>query len=111
MTMQENFSKSSKLFLSDKASEGSSVRWSITASPGATYLSLDSEVVITDCHKQVALDFCAYADNDIKGRLDKIDTFIRTLQEFRDSLQEADKFLAVNKPKKKKKKKRKVLPQ
>lgn len=49
---------------------------------------ISAEVVIKDCHKTISLDFYAEDEKSQKGRLEKLDVLISTLNEFRKVLPE-----------------------
>lgn len=79
----------SKEFLSDSHEEFGSISWYVTNEKEYRY-GIDAEVRITDCYKEVTLDFACTPDRMHK-RLKKIDTLIESLERFRASMQKAAK--------------------
>jgi len=62
--------------------------------------SISASVEISDCNRKINLDFYSYSSStkDNKERLDKLDTLINMLQEFRSDYIMATEELAKRKP-------------
>lgn len=87
-----------KAFLSDHEGEGGSITWSVKTTGVESYIGvLESTLRITDCHKQVELDFDCYEYRHVKKRVDKIDRLMLELCKMKESLLLAEKELAPKK--------------
>ena len=62
--------------------------------------SVSASVEISDCHRKINLDFYSYSSSnkDTNLRLEKLDTIINTLQEFRQDYINAKEDLFCRKP-------------
>lgn len=103
--MDTLYEDSSKKFLTDAHGEDSSVVWSCTTDKFSySFLekeekkkpsySTDAFVKFSDCNRTARLDFDLYADGEAGEKqavkkLDKLNTLINELQNFRDSLEVA----------------------
>ena len=52
--------------------------------------SIDANFKISDCNRQVSLDFYCYNDNDYEGAMFKLDTLAAELKEFGKKLKAAN---------------------
>lgn len=87
----KNFEAVDKRFLSKLSGEGGSVVWDVQAHQhrrrGTTSISAD--VRMTDCYKSITLEFYSATSKMFHQRIDKLETLIGSLVEFKDSLYEA----------------------
>lgn len=103
--MKDIYKKSEKIFLdetSDFASdEFGSLGWKVSvleknspddASTQETFYTIDATLRITDCSRSIYLFFYADKEEDLNGRIEKIDTIITSLQRFKDSIAESKRL-------------------
>lgn len=90
----------SKKFLSPEPDEGSSCSWYVKQrswededeETGESKVSryFDGDLTLRDCYKTICLDFSFHNPKDKKRRLKKLDNLIKSLQKFRDALEDAE---------------------
>lgn len=80
-----------KRFLSMRPSEGGSISWDVEAHLGRRKgnTTIAADMKITDCFKQISLDFYSTSPALFKQRIDKIDNLMESLEAFKISLHEA----------------------
>lgn len=63
--------------------EGSGMAaYEYTVEGGYRFPAVDAEIILSDCTRQIALDFNFYSEKDIEGRLRKLETLKEMLSEF-----------------------------
>jgi hypothetical protein len=84
-----------KTFLTDHPEEFGSVSWYVRINPhwmsGDKFIA--SELRLSDCSKDITLDFNCNTPSETKKRMDKLDTLISELMDFKLSLQKASEKL------------------
>lgn len=89
-----------KQFLSESHQEGGTISWSvITISDSSSVLDypVEAEIKLTDCYKQINLDFDCVEVKHIKKRVDKLDRLLVELNKMKEALLLAEKELAPKK--------------
>ena len=90
----------SKQFLTDRGDEGGSIRWSISNEQREEWILseyLNAELTVSDCYKQISLDFDCSKHSDFDKRIAKANVLIKEMTAFRNALVKAQQ---ATKPKK-----------
>lgn len=91
------YSRSQKLFLSDRSDEDGSIIWHVDLRESV----IDSCIRLRDCNKCITLDFDAYGITDLDGRLAKVEKLIQSLQDFHANFRTAASLIRLTHPFKK----------
>lgn len=83
--------KRDKRFLNESLDEYGYVAWSLRTKGDITYGNsvVEANLDIADCSKSIGLDFDCEKPRHIQKRIDKLDELLKSLQEFREALEEA----------------------
>ena len=75
-----------KTFLTQDPSETGSICWHVNSNPEIDIYDIEAEVKFYDCSRSVVLDFHCYERKDIANRIEKANTLLKEITEFRDAL-------------------------